>query len=164
MHAVVNCLLGSELAGQAKTEIITGSDHMLIAYMKGNANIQMTYNHSVTSMYQTQEADSAYYCENQWDFGGSQLHGGHVGGISKLTLSDINGELRDLLIGIGDVLVRTTCAMRAATLSLSTKESFTVIPGDAAVDTAASVAAESGANSELLQNQSGSSRSVSRNA
>eukprot|EP00644_Phytophthora_capsici_P011940 jgi/Phyca11/15235/fgenesh1_pg.PHYCAscaffold_12_\ len=73
VHAVVNGLLACELGGQAMAEIIYGkvnpSGRMPITYPKDQANIQMTYNHPVTSMCQTQESDSAYYCENQWDFG-----------------------------------------------------------------------------------------------
>jgi len=73
VHAVVNGLLACELGGQAMAEIIYGkvnpSGRMPITYPKDQANIQLTYNHPVTSMCQDQEASAAYYCENQWDFG-----------------------------------------------------------------------------------------------
>ncbi|EEY68574.1 glycoside hydrolase, putative [Phytophthora infestans T30-4] len=54
VHAVVNGLLTCELGGQAMAEIIYGkvnpSGRMPITYPKDQANIQMTYNHPVTSM------------------------------------------------------------------------------------------------------------------
>ncbi|RLN67369.1 hypothetical protein BBJ28_00023746 [Nothophytophthora sp. Chile5] len=72
VYAVVNGLLACEMGGQAVAEIIYGqvnpSGRMPITYPKDPANIEMPYNHPVTTMCED-SSETPYYCEMQWEFG-----------------------------------------------------------------------------------------------
>ncbi|ETM32940.1 hypothetical protein L914_19763, partial [Phytophthora nicotianae] len=104
VHAVVNGLLACELGGQAMAEIIYGkvnpSGRMPITYPKDQANIQMTYNHPVTSMCQTQESDGAYYCENQWDFGAGLSYTEFTYSEVRLSRNVVTSSAEDVVVSV----------------------------------------------------------------
>ncbi|KAG1711300.1 hypothetical protein DVH05_008553 [Phytophthora capsici] len=72
VYAVINGLLACEMGGQAVAEILYGkvnpSGRMPITYPKDPANVEMVYNHPVTTMCEN-STETPYYCENEWDFG-----------------------------------------------------------------------------------------------
>ncbi|KAG2508581.1 hypothetical protein BBO99_00007092 [Phytophthora kernoviae] len=72
VYAVIDGLLACEMGGQAVAEILYGevnpSGRMPITYPKYPANVEMTYNHPVTSMCED-SSEVPFYCENEWDFG-----------------------------------------------------------------------------------------------
>ncbi|KAG6950072.1 hypothetical protein JG688_00014341 [Phytophthora aleatoria] len=104
VHAVVNGLLACELGGQAMAEIIYGkvnpSGRMPITYPKDQPNIQMTYNHPVTSMCQTQESDGAYYCENQWDFGTGLSYTEFTYSEVRLSRNVVTSSAEDVVVSV----------------------------------------------------------------
>ncbi|KAG2798413.1 Beta-glucosidase [Phytophthora cactorum] len=59
VYAVIDGLLACEMGGQAVAEILYGKDP---------ANVEMVYNHPVTTLCED-STETPYYCENEWDFG-----------------------------------------------------------------------------------------------
>ncbi|GMF57570.1 unnamed protein product [Phytophthora fragariaefolia] len=72
VYAIIDGLLACEMGGQAVAEILYGkvnpSGRLPITYPKDPANIEMVYNHPVTTMCEN-STETPFYCENQWDFG-----------------------------------------------------------------------------------------------
>ncbi|KAG6952226.1 hypothetical protein JG688_00013361 [Phytophthora aleatoria] len=72
VYAVIDGLLACEMGGQAVAEIlyckVNPSGRLPITYPKDPANVEMVYNHPVTTMCED-STETPYYCENEWDFG-----------------------------------------------------------------------------------------------